>query len=97
MSHKNGKKKRRRNPPFDSNKRGKSIHFMNKACTFLMVCLFVSLGGAVCVWGKRGGGGGGGGHSGDNLRGPSPICVYPDTRHLAEVEYPHYYSNVFPV
>ena len=24
---------------------------MNKPCTFLMVCLFVSLGGAVCVWG----------------------------------------------
>lgn len=32
---------------------------MNKACTFLMVCLFVSLGGAVCVWGKGGGGEGG--------------------------------------
>lgn len=46
-----------------------------------MVCLFASLGGAVCV-------------CSDNLCRPSAICVYPDTRHLAEAEYPHYYSDV---
>lgn len=79
---------------------------MNKACTFLMVCLFVSLGwgGAECVWGRGvevvrvvGGDGRGEGvrwRSGDNLGGPSPICVYPDTRRLAEGEHPHYRSDV---
>lgn len=74
-------------PPLIVIKGGKSIHFMNKPCTFLMVCLFVSLGGTVCVFGE--------GCSSDNLCRLSAICVYPDTRHLAEVEYPHYYSNVF--
>lgn len=66
-----------------------------------MVCLFVSLGGAVCVWGRGVGGEGGvravGGarwRSGDNLGGPSPICVYPDTRRLAGGEHPHYRSDV---
>lgn len=86
------KKLTSRNSPFDSNKQGKSIRFMNKACTFLMVCLFVTPGGGgrpVCVWGR-----GRGWLSGDNLGGPSPICVYPDTRRLAEGEHPHYRSDV---
>lgn len=58
---------------------------MNKACTFLMVCLFVSLGGG-CTLGE--------GCSCDNLSRLSAISVYPDRKHLTEVKYPHYYSNI---
>lgn len=58
MSHKTAQKKGKKSsgiPPLIAIKQAKSIHFMNKPCTFLMVCLFASLGGGgrQCVFGER--------------------------------------------
>lgn len=57
---------------------------MNKACTFLMVCLFVSLGGAVCVWGRGCGGEGGGGGAPAITSVDRLLSVFTQTRGVSQ-------------